>query len=71
MSLMKKYEAQCREWDEIRDQLIDARRNGEAVTAFQVTTEQRKRMLARGERMVTYEELVAEAGVIADKEQGR
>lgn len=40
---------ECAEWNLIRDELLD-KANGEIVTAHQVTTEQRKRMLAEGRR---------------------
>lgn len=56
---LERWALQDAEWRTIRDELIDAR-PGEGVTAYQVSFEQRKRMLARGERPVTYEEIVAE-----------
>ena len=55
----ERWAAQDTEWREIRDEMIAAR-PGQPVTAYQVSLEQRKRMLARGERPVTYEEIVAE-----------
>lgn len=51
-----RYAAQCQEWQAIRDELITAA-GGEPVTAYQVTLEQKKRLMARGDRMVTPEEL--------------
>jgi hypothetical protein len=47
---------QHKEWQAIRDELFAKR---DMVTAHQVTTEHRKRMLARGEREVTADELAA------------
>jgi hypothetical protein len=41
---------QCDEWARIRDELLDS---GRPITAFQVSLEQRKRMLARGDRPVS------------------
>ena len=38
---------ECKEWQEIENELIEA---GKSPTAHQVSLEQRKRMLARGER---------------------
>jgi hypothetical protein len=52
----ERYKAQCLEWDAIRDELIAAA-GGHPVTAHQVTTEQHKRFLSRGERPVTLEDL--------------
>ena len=56
---LERWALQDAEWRTIRDDLIEAR-PGQPVTAYQVSLEQRKRMLARGERPVTYEEIVAE-----------
>ena len=56
---LERWTLQDEEWHAIRDELIDAR-PGELVTAYQVSLEQRKRMLARGQRPVTYEEIVEE-----------
>lgn len=54
---MERWESQSREWLGIRDEMIDA---GRAPSAYQVTLEQRKRMLSRGDRPVTMAELEAE-----------
>jgi hypothetical protein len=48
------------EWAAIRDELFDS--SDEPPTAYQVTLEQRKRMLARGERPMTEDEIL---GVVA------
>ena len=56
---LERWAAQDAEWRAIRDELIE-QRPGQPVTAYQVSLEQRKRMLARGERPVTYEEILAE-----------
>lgn len=62
MTPEEKYAAQYQEWCVIRDEMIAAALSkGEAVTAYQVTLEQRKRLLARGDRMVTYADLCKEA----------
>lgn len=47
------------EWIAVGDELMKAN-PGEPISAHQVTTELRKRMLVRGERLVSYEEIVAE-----------
>lgn len=51
---------ECAEWAEIRDEMATSR--GGPVTAHQVTTEQRKRMLARGDRPVSIEDMERENG---------
>ena len=56
---LEHWATQDAEWRGICDELIKAR-PGEPVTAYQVSLEQRKRMLARGERPITYEEIIAE-----------
>jgi len=56
------YERQAKEWQAIRDELLAKAPPGEGVTAFRVTLEQRKRLLARGEHFVTYDDLVREFG---------
>jgi uncharacterized protein YbcV (DUF1398 family) len=53
----ERYMAQDAEWKEICNELITAG-EGKTVTAYQVTLEQRKRMLARGERAMTYPEIL-------------
>lgn len=59
-ALMKRYGEQCEEWRAIADELIARARNDgtTVVTAYEVTLEQRRRLFARGDRMVTYEELL-------------
>jgi hypothetical protein len=57
-ALVRTYEAQAYEWQAIKGELIAAARSREIVTAFQVTLEQRKRMLARGERPVDVERMI-------------
>lgn len=47
-ALLEIYTAQADEWQAIANELT-ASRPGEPVTAYQVTLEQRKRWLARGE----------------------
>jgi hypothetical protein len=63
------YMKQAAEWQAIRDELIDAWENrfkngikpiGREPTAFQVTLEQKKRMLARGEKFMEYEDIMTE-----------
>lgn len=56
---------QCREWDAIKDEMVLAwekkgRPYGGGPTAYQVTLEQKKRMLARGEKPMEYEEILDE-----------
>lgn len=56
------WDKECAEWEAIKDELIDASiARGTfprtAPTAHQITTEQRKRMLARGERKMTIDEI--------------
>lgn len=46
--LMEIYVSQAKEWEAISNEMIAAR-PGEPVTAYQVSLEQRKRLLARGE----------------------
>jgi hypothetical protein len=45
---LEAWQRECAEWLAIRDELVGARA-GKIVTAHQVTVEQRKRQLARGE----------------------
>jgi hypothetical protein len=54
---MRSWEAQYSEWCAIRDELI-RNRPDQKVTAYQVSLEQRKRMLARGEQPIGYEEIL-------------
>ena len=67
VTALERWALQDAEWRAIRDDFIEARPS-EPVTAYQVSLEQRKRMLARGERPVTYEEIVAEYEASATKE---
>jgi hypothetical protein len=53
---LKKYADECREWNEIAEEL---ERAGRHPSAFDISEEQRRRMLARDERPITYEELIA------------
>lgn len=55
-TLLARYAIQDAEWQKIRDELVTAAGKG-IITAYQVTLTQKKRMLARGERLITYEEL--------------
>lgn len=53
------WKAECDEWEAIREELLANRRYvGEGVSAWQVSLEQRKRMLSRGQRPMTYEEIL-------------
>lgn len=56
--MASRYEAECREWQEIAQEI--AQEHGAAV-AYDVSDEQRRRMALRGERPMTFEEIVAEA----------
>jgi hypothetical protein len=53
---LKKYADECREWNEIAEEL---EKKGHCPSAFDVSEEQRRRMFARDQRPVTYEELIA------------
>lgn len=55
--VLKLWAAECAEWQAIRDEMLDARPGG--VTAFQVSLEQRRRMLARGQRPLDPRSLAA------------
>lgn len=59
------YAKQAAEWQSIRDELVKEWEEGgkvpyEAPVANDVTREQKKRMLARGERYMEYEDIMAE-----------
>ena len=56
---MDRYKKEAREWDQIAQELGRAG----TVTAFDVSEEQRRRMAARGERPMTYDEVLAEAAL--------
>lgn len=56
---MSKYAEQCAEWQAIGAELIE-QAGGGGVSAFQVTEEQRRRLYARDDRMMTYDEIVRE-----------
>ena len=56
---MGRWARQDAEWRVIGNEMAAAA-NGGAVSAYQVSLEQRKRMLARGERPMTYEEILAD-----------
>lgn len=55
----ERYVAQEAEWKEICEELVGNAESNHPVTAYQVTLEQRKRMLARGERPMEYKEILA------------
>lgn len=54
---LERWKKESAEWQAISEEMI-ARDTTGCVTAYQVSLEQRKRMLARGERPVAYEEIV-------------
>ena len=56
---LARYGEQEREWQRIRDELVAAAAAGgePGPSAYQVSLEQRKRMLERGQRPITFEEL--------------
>lgn len=53
-SALDRYGEQQLEWQAIRDEMIAA---GGSPSAYQVTLELRKRLLERGERMVTADDI--------------
>lgn len=53
----RRWTAQEKERQAIRDELAAAREPSDPVTAYQVTAEQRRRAEARGEPLVTHDEL--------------
>ena len=55
---MSKYAAECAEWQQIAQEL--AQKHG-VVVAGDVSDEQRRRMALRGERLMTYDEILVEA----------
>jgi len=57
-SAYDRYIAQEAEWKKICDEMVTAAESGHPVTAYQITLEQRKRMLARGERYMEYKEIL-------------
>lgn len=61
-TVIEAYARQEREWHDISDELCAADRagKGEGVTAHQVTTKLRERLLARGEKFITYGDLLPE-----------
>ncbi len=48
---------ECAEWQDLGDEM---NKGGRFATAIEVTMEQRRRMASRGERPMTYEEIVSE-----------
>ena len=50
---------QSKEWQDIADEMIAI---GIPATAYKISLEQRKRMLTRGERPMTYEEILVDLG---------
>ena len=56
-----RYEKQAKEWNDVKDELLGAAGpEAGSISAHQVSTEWRKRMLARGERPMTMEEIEEE-----------
>jgi hypothetical protein len=53
---LKKYADECREWNEIADEMESS---GRHPSAYDISAEQRRRMFARDQRPITYEELIA------------
>jgi hypothetical protein len=56
-SALERYGDQQAEWQAIANEMIA---DGKTPTAYQVSLEQRKRMLARGERPITADEIIDE-----------
>jgi hypothetical protein len=54
--LIERWQRECDDWRAIRDELAAG---GVATTAFEVSEEQRKRAAARGEPLLTHEEIAA------------
>jgi hypothetical protein len=58
------WKAECEEWQAIADEIVDPTRSvtegRKFKTAYDVSFEQRKRMLARGQRPMTYPEIINE-----------
>jgi hypothetical protein len=57
LEALERYKAQGLEWEAIRTELLAAAGDHAIVTAQQVTVEQHKRFVSRGERPVTLEDL--------------
>ena len=55
MTKLERYAKESEEWQAIKSEMIAASPNG--VTAYQVSLEQRKRAMARGEALLTPDEL--------------
>ena len=54
---------QSKEWEKIRDEFIDQWKAGSRAgppSAYEITTEQKKRMEARGEKKMEYEDILDE-----------
>jgi hypothetical protein len=60
MNDLPKYFKQAAEWQRISEELQAKTAPGEGVTAYQVTLEQKKRCLARGEKFMEYEDILNE-----------
>ena len=65
--LMPKYRKQAAEWQTVKDELIDAGKN---PSAHDVTSELVRRMTARGERYMEYDDIVKEYEENKAKHQG-
>ena len=61
---MPSYTKEHEEWTKIAEELARAG----SVTAFDVSEEQRKRMAARGEKPMTYDEILAEMATSATEQ---
>jgi len=56
-----RYEKQCEEWNKVKDELLEKQGSlAHLVSAHMVTTELRKRLLERGEHLMTLEEIEQE-----------
>lgn len=64
-SVIRAWVEQDREWQRISDEL---RTNGKAPSAADITNEQQRRLWKRGERRVTYEEIMAAAEALTPNE---
>lgn len=64
----KRYVTQEAEWKQICEEMITGAEPNRPVTPYEVTLEQRKRMLARGERPMEYKEILA---AIAEENSSR
>lgn len=67
-AFLARWRAAWDEWAAIRDEMIAAVSG--PVTAYQVSLEQRKRMLARGERPLSLEEIERVLGIKGAEGEG-